>query len=220
MQPKLFAFFLSLLIITQTALCQDTTGYKHVSILLSPALIPLSPTQLAMQPGLQLRLHRWSLTAQIAFPLYKPADRYESMQYFRKSLELKRYFRRKRDWEEYLSAEVMYAKRNFTDSNGGTYFKGIYEDRFGYSRAKIHSPVFSGTIKAGAEFVVSKKIFIDAFLGLGVRTIYTRYSNVEGEARQPYGLLEISGPKSALRYDRTITKPHLACGFKVGLVLK
>lgn len=207
-----------LLVLYHNVSGQDTAR-KRLSALVSPALVPLSNTELALQPGLEARLGRWSLVAQLAFPLHKPTSQFASVRYLRKSIELKHYFKQRARQEEYLSAEALHAQRRFTDTNGGTFFKSPYNTRYGYSQAHINAPVFVFAIKAGMVFPVGKRFFIDGFAGLGVRTIYTRYSQVSGEAERPYGLIEISLPKSALRYDRTSTKPHMTCGFKLGYVL-
>ena len=198
---------------------QDSAKPKKIAVLLSPALVPMAPTKLALQPGMQVRLHKWSLTAQVAFPVQKPSPNFASTHYFRKSAELKRFFKQQKDLEEYLSAEVQYAERSFVDTNGGTYFKGRDEVRYRYSYAAIHSPIRVLMLKAGAEFPVYKRFFLDAFVGVGARTIYTRYSEVVNEEYAPWGWFELNGPKSAYRYDGTFSKPHIALGFKFGYIL-
>lgn len=210
---------LSLLLVTSSVWAQDTIPPKKIAVLLSPALIPIAPTKIALQPGVQLRLHKWSLTGQVAFPIQKPSPDFASTSYFRQSVELKRFFKQRKVWEEYLSAEVLYARRNFIDTNGGMYFKGLHEERYRYTRADIRSPIRVIVIKAGVEIPISKRLFVDAFVGIGARTISTTYSNVEGEELAPHQLFEIDGPKSAYRYADTRTLPHIAMGFKFGYTL-
>ena len=221
MQSK-FCLLVACLLCIGGARCQDTTRYKGFSVLLSPALVPAAPTAFALQAGVQFRLQRWSIAVQVATPVHKPSE-FSSVHYLRQSLELKRYFKKKPDWEEFLAAEVQYANRRFIDTDGGTYFKHdvVSDSRFSYSQARIQSPIFVAMVKVGATFVVNKKLFMDGFVRAGARTIYTKYMDVAGEAPQPYGWLEIfSGPKSAYRYNKTISKPHVAAGFRFGYVLQ
>jgi len=205
-----------LLLFSGRALSQDTMPPKRISVLLSPVPVPMAPTKLALQPGVQVRLRNWSLTAQVAFPVQKPSPLFANTRYFRQSGELKWFFKQRKDWQKYLSAEVLYAKRSFVDTSGGNYFKGPHEERYHYSRADIRSPILVMVVKAGAEIPITKRFFVDAFVGLGTRTIYTTYSHVEGEELNPYGLFQLDVWKSAYRYEGTFSKPHIAAGLKFG----
>lgn len=218
---KRICWFTLFVFVNSAVWCQDTTG-KKLALLLSPVLTPVPTVELGLQPGIEVYLRHWSLTAQVAFPLHKPHLIFTNVHYLRESLELKRFFNPEQAVHKYLAAEVLYAHRNFTDTNGGVYFKSKYKvgNRYSYSQAHINSPIFTGVIKAGVQLPLSKRLLGDAFVGLGVRTTYTTYSDVQSEESRPYGYLALSFPKSAYRFDKTISNPHISTGFKLGYLLK
>ncbi len=220
--PKPLAIFFLLLFSGRCLCAQDTAAQKRFSVLLSPALAPLSNIEFALQPGLQLRLGRFGLVAEMAFPLHLAQSFYTSRHYTRRGLEAKYYYKENSRAANYVSAQVQYASRRFADDDGGLYFKSTIrrDSRYRYQTARISSPLLVIAVKGGVEVPMGEAFFMDFFGAIGVRTAYTKYAAVTGEEAAPYGWFELSLPKSTIRFDQTISKLHVGGGFRVGYLFR
>lgn len=210
-------------------LCLITVGLVHsqphgvskkVALTISPVVLPLPQLPLSLQPGFQYSTSRWSIHAEATAPLYRARDQYNTVHYTRLALEGKRYLQPKSNENFYIAVQSSYAFRSLTDTNGGRFFRHDPLDRYSYTKANINSPVFIIAAKMGTETPVSNRLFFDFFVGPGVRIIYTTYSDVAEEARVPERWFSHIGPISSYRYNKTITRLHLATGLRLGYILK
>lgn len=204
--------------------CNVACSQRHdrpakFGVTLGPALLPLSNTELGLQSGIQYGGKQWSVNADYTLPLHKPHDEFAAVQYNRFGLQLKRYLKPENGVSFYVGLQTTYARRTFADTNGGRFFRRDAADRFTYSKAQIYSPIFTVSPMAGVEVLLGKRFFLDVALGVGVRAIFTEYSQVENEMPQDETLFGHVGPISAYRYDKTVTRLHLASGFRVGYIL-
>ena len=190
------------------------------AVTLGPALLPLSNVELGLQSGVQYVGKKWGVNADYTIPLHKPSDNFAAVHYTRLGLQAKRYLKPENGVSLYVSLQSTYALRNFTDTNGGRFFRRDAYDRFTYSKARIRSPIFTLSANVGVEVLLGKRFLLDVALGVGVRAIYTEYTQVENELPQDQALFGHVGPISAYRYDKTVTRLHLAPGFRAGYILK
>jgi hypothetical protein len=105
-----------------------------------------------------------------------------------------------------------------TDTNGNMFFSKTARQWLQFNRAAVSSPIFSAALKAGVEYAVTRRLFLEYFVGAGVRVISTSYSRLEG-------ISESGGPsmRSAIpqyRYESSSQKFHLTSGLRLGYVLK
>jgi hypothetical protein len=84
-----------------------------------------------------------------------------------------------------------------------------------YSSAIIHSPVLSFAPKIGAEINLGRTIFIDAFIGLGVRILFNNYDARNVTPSIAFHKKEW-GPDAAWRFDQTETRFHVPMGLRLG----
>jgi hypothetical protein len=76
---------------------------------------------------------------------------------------------------KYFSFQAGYIHRKFQANDSGWYWKSNDQDATGYSSAKIKAPIVFTVVKWGREVELRKNFFLDFFLGLGARYIYTTY---------------------------------------------
>jgi hypothetical protein len=189
-----------------------------LSVTLSPSLLPLAHTEIGLQPGLQFRGKRWGVGAAYTFALHKRRDEFVDIEYERWAVDLKRYRDTNGAERTYFGLQAMYARRNFIDTNGGRFFIKNSSERYNYNNAYINAPVLSVAAVFGAETRISKRFYLDVFSGIGLRRIYTSYSRVENITASSGWFWHV-GPLSAFRYNRTVTRLHLAGGLRFGFIV-
>jgi hypothetical protein len=192
---------------------RDSIKYKYGATI-TPTAFPYSA---GIQPGFQFRMGRKiNLISEAAFSSAKNNIKYDRINVLKVVSELK-YFRDKAFAGSYFSFQAGYISRKFISKDSGVYFKDTA--MVGYRSATIKSPVSFVAIKCGREINVHK-IFVDFFLGIGVRYVQTSY-NSQGpyQISHPRGvrdnIFELLG--QAWEQDRDYLKLHGTAGMRVGL---
>jgi hypothetical protein len=120
-------------------------------------------------------------------------------------------------FEKYVSLQVAFSIRNFSDNDSGSFKNNRYgDDTFLYSSALIKSPVLSFAIKTGREYEIGERFLIDFFTGIGTRTIFTKYEALgvrPATINEP--LFAFKG-NPAWRCNCTQTRFHFVTGIRVG----
>ena len=84
----------------------------------------------------------------------------------------------------------------------------------------INSPVFSSALKWGIELNAGRKIFFDAFIGAGLRFIFTDYKakNILVTSTEP-PKPNIFSFDDAWKYNYTLMRLHGTAGLRLGVRL-
>ncbi len=191
---------------------------RRFSVVVSPAL--LVPVTVAAQAGLQCRLSKRSaLLLEAAVPTFQPDNtEYESTRSLRTGFEFKYFFKEKAGAANYFSIQSNYLFRELINRNGGNYFTRT--ETFAYGDAHISSPVLSMAIKRGVEIAAGKRLYVDAFGGIGLRMIFTEYDAktalvTSSEPPRP----KVYDYDGAWRYNYTLTRLHATAGVRLGFRL-
>jgi hypothetical protein len=215
-------YYKCLLLCIFLSVCLYSSGQLGVqntlAVTFSPSLLPLANTEIGLQPGLQFRGKRWGIGAAYTFALHKRRDEFADIKYERWAVDLRRYNDTNGAERTYFGLQVMYARRMFSDTNGGRFFIKNPSDGYDYNSAYVNAPVLSAAAVFGLEARISKRFYLDVFSGIGLRRIHTSYSRVENITASA-GWFGHVGPLSAFRYNRTITRVHLAAGLRFGFIL-
>lgn len=197
-------------------MAQDSAS--RFAVLLSPALF--IPVSVAAQGGLQYKMSkRWSMLIEAAVPAFYPKNtEYEEIDYWRTGVEVKRLLKKTNASRTYFSLQGNYLFRKLVDKEQAFFYTKT--QTFSYQNAVISSPVLSAALKAGTELPAGKKTFVDAFIGLGLRFIFTEYKTEKA-------LLTSTEPRKqdflqfddAWLYNYTLTRLHLTAGLRFGLRL-
>ena len=220
----LLAFCIGL---TQCVLSQNNDIEKNVvsekyAVTLTPAFFPY--VTMGIQPGFQFKIgNRFALMNEIAIPVVISDNNlrgnYDKTQFFRVASELK-LFRAKSPEGRFSSIQFGFIKRRFEDIDSGWYHKGIDTVLTGYSNLVIKSPVFFCNLKIGGEVVEWKKVFMDFFIGVGIRITSTKYdadgAYIFGRWFPPTESFAWLVPGSSWQYNGTVIRPHLSLGFRIG----
>jgi hypothetical protein len=176
-----FALFLCLANRSQAQKKQPAT---IVSATFSLPVIPGPNFDIGIQPGIQLNFP-WQSVAWVTELAIKVAhpDKpdVQDHKYFRVKSELKYFTAEKpRKSPFFVAFEVAYARRSFTNLDGGYYFTSPKnkETAFYYDAAKIRSPIFTAAFKAGWDIFLSHRLRLDMSSGLGFRHINTSFSDL------------------------------------------
>ena len=218
--------FIACSCITQSLFSQNTGTERNVvpekyAVTLVPAFFPYD--KMGLQPGFQFRISdHFALMNEVAFPIVlspkHERDIYDETQFLRASTELK-FFRGKSPQGRFTSFQIGYGKRRFVNKDSGWYHGEGDSVLTGYSSLSIKSPVFFCDIKMGGEMFQWKKVFMDFFIGVGLRVMPTKY---EVEGAYPRGLWTppkeffLFGPDPAWEFNKTIIKPQVSFGFRIG----
>jgi hypothetical protein len=88
-----------------------------------------------------------------------------------------------------------------------------------YDKARINSPVMTGSLQFGIPFRVGNHFSIDAFMGLGMRQITTTYSAVQNPAKdialRPICKISIPVPDPAWYTNGTVKRFHANAGLRL-----
>lgn len=208
--------FLLLLLHAKTAMGQDTAS--GVSVVVSPALFV--PVTVAAQAGVYLPLgRRWRLLAEGAYPTFYPTNtEYEKLRYWRAGLEVRYVYGGRPAVRRYVAFQAAYLFRKLEDE--GQAFFYTRTQTFSYSNAVILSPVLAPALKLGVELAAGKRIFFDAFVGGGVRFIFTSYTTksplVTSLEPKKQTLVSID---DAWLYNYTLKRLHGTAGLRLGVRL-
>lgn len=220
----LFTFCLSLMqcVLSQDNSIEKNTVSEKYALTLTPAFFPYD--KMGLQPGFQFKVgNHIALMNEIAFPIVMASKyrggNYDKTEFLRVSSELK-FFREKSPEGRFSSLQLGYIKRSFIDDDSGWYHSNGDTIVTGYTDLRIKSPVFFCTIKMGGEMIQWKKVFMDFFIGLGIRFIPTKYnaagSYVKGPWSPPVDSFAWLVPGSSWQYNQTLVRPHLSLGFRIG----
>ena len=194
---------------------QDSIAqHKKISLTAAPVLLPFRT--IGIQPGVQIRLSdRWAIVAEFCYAAPpETRTKFDKIRIFRTSAEMKR-FLTKRGNIAYLSFQPSYSYRLLVKSDEGYFYQK--NDMAWYTHAEAHSPILSFSLKAGVEIKTEGNFYVDFYVGMGSRTIFTRY-----ETDNPkYAPLEyprhVMGPIPAYRYNYTFTRFHMPIGMRLGV---
>jgi hypothetical protein len=223
---KTVLLFVFCFCITQCVLSQNSKVQKNIvaekyAVTLMPAFFPYD--KMGLQPGFQFKIgNHFALMNEIAFPIviapkYQGGN-YDKTHFLRASSELK-FFRAKSPEGRFTSFQLGYIKRSFIDNDSGWYHHEEDTTLTGYSSLSIKSPVFFCALKMGGEMFQWKKVFMDFFIGIGIRIIPTKYdaegTYIRGRWNPPREFV-LFAPKPAWEYDKTSITPHFSLGFRIG----
>jgi hypothetical protein len=201
-------------------------GYKGItqssssrfSIVISPAIF--IPVTVAVQGGVQYNAsRRIKILAEAAVPIFYPENtQYEKIDYLRTGLEIKYVLKSDSFFTKYVSLQNNYLFRELTDVDQAFYYTKT--QTFSYTNAIIKSPVLSSAVKLGVELNAGKRFFVDAFIGAGVRFIFTEYQakTVLLTSTEPpkQNLLKFD---DAWKYNYTLIRLHATAGLRFGVRL-
>lgn len=216
------------------SLALQAQNNRHTSkwgVTLTPGILSIPVPNLGLMPGVEYKLSdRFYVLGDVALPIVSMySDSLADRSYFRFRTEA-RYmfnaFQRRRGligyfpdthYNNYIGIQLSYSHRRFHDINGGKYFKQKDNDSAAieFDHARIKSPVFTASLQAGAIYELSSNFCIDLFMGVGFRTVNTRYSDVTNPHDAIYhrGRHEIF--PSAYLYPWTVIRPHFNGGIRL-----
>lgn len=200
----LFCFFISLYGSAQKK-------EKKLAVTAIPAVLH----RVVFQPGFQYTFNNWAVLGEVA---YVSAERmgFDGGHWLRTQLELKRFWN-KDDVRFYCSFQTAFSARRFVDADSGFYFtQGMLDTGAVYSSAVIHSPVLSLAPKIGMETSLGKTVFLDAFIGFGVRILFNRYDARGVTPTRTFHKREW-GPDAGWTYNQAVTRFHLPVGLRLGV---
>ena len=166
------------------------------------------------QPGFQFGIgSRSALITEIGFPLSGANNNnFDKVRFLRITSEVKLY-RQRFAAGRFFSFQLGYLKRSFQDKDSGSFHNIGDTIETGYSSLKIKSPVFFGLVKLGREVVEWNKLFMDCFVGAGVRISPTKYETNGDYIRGPYFTPKDNMgafiPIPSWKYNKTTIRPHL-----------
>lgn len=185
---------------------------KKFAVTAAPALFS---NHVVFQPGFQYTFNDWAVLGEVAYISAKKMN-FDGGHWLRTQLELKR-FLNKSEVRFYCSFQTAFGSRRFVDADSGFYFTHHLLDTGNkYSSAVIHSPILSFAPKIGFETSLFKPVFLDAFVGCGVRILFNRYDARGVTSTTAFHKREW-GPDAAWRYDETVATFHLPMGLRLGV---
>jgi len=175
---KLVKFFFVLLL----AFVFMFSGYaqREVKLFLSPATAMCPNFSPAIQPGIEWKAdNHFGLLGEFAVPYnaYKDSNALHP-KFLRSRIGLRYHFNGYNPF--YVGMSFAYTKRSFDNLKSGSFNQLGEPDsvRYNFKSAHINSPFSSITIDAGFTGILYKKIGIELFGGLGLRTTNTSYSSL------------------------------------------
>ncbi len=193
------------------------------AISFTPALLTTSRIHYGLQAGVEYKIKsRLSLLTELA--IKTGADKDSSSRnthYFRIKPEL-RYLLSQREsiLQPYAGIQFSYASRKWDNTSGGSYFtsKANADSSVSFDRAKISSPVLASSVQLGTLINMGPDFCLDLFMGMGVRVIDTKYSEVENPAKDRYfrSICKIMfSPDPAYWINGTVTRFHMNLGLRL-----
>jgi hypothetical protein len=216
---KFLPAFIWFFIFSSSTYCQTDKW----AVTFTPCYILSSPVPLyGIQPGAEYRINsRFSLLTEITFTVEKQKEsKYSNSEYWRVKPELRYHFLNQSSLRgNYVGFQFSYTHRRWDNLSSNVYYhKTEYEDSCtGYKSATISSPIFTASIQTGYLVAISDRFTLDIFYGIGLRKIFTDYSNVENALKQDNYFRTCSPIHvvAAYRYDHTISRFHLNGGLRL-----
>jgi hypothetical protein len=214
---KRFFFFIIIAIISVKAQSQ------HWMMTYTPAIVQCPEWRIGLQPGFGYRFNsHWETFMECALPVSQTQDSFTiSNKYFRIKQEL-RYFLSSSNsaLKGYVGIQLLYVNRSWKRNGSGSYFEGKNHNDsvMNFSSANIHSPVFAASVQSGAVLMCSNHFALDGFIGMGVRVINTRYTNVVDPLKAEYVTPKCGNPFSppaAYTYSGIISRFQLNLGLRL-----
>jgi hypothetical protein len=214
-------FYISIIFIL---ICSDLLQAQNKwAVSYTPTAIVLSPRiSYGIQPGVEYKVNqRFIILTEITFNANRDKDSsFTDPKYFRIKPELRYKLEKHGRWlGNYLGLQLSYSHRKWNDLSGGSYFlkTGFEDSAISYQQATISSPVLTASLLLGSIIKTGDHFSIDFFFGMGARTIFTNYSNVQNPTKQ-YRQRPKCGPlfglPAAYTIDRTITRFHMNSGVR------
>jgi hypothetical protein len=216
-KKTLLLFFLAALMGNLAA--QD----HHWSASFTPAIILTNSPHYGIQAGLGYTIsNKLEILTEFALSAGSKDPTTGNEKYFRVKPELRYLWMGIKDSRYYTGIQLSYSFRKWEDTAGGIYFENrFYEDTVtGYNSAIVKSPVFTLSPQFGRLVRINDKMFIDLFLGLGIRVIHTSYSDADITGKQPYWRPVdkiLLTPDPAHWVNGTVVRPHFNTGFRLFL---
>ncbi|HET6994019.1 MAG TPA: DUF3575 domain-containing protein [Chitinophagaceae bacterium] len=192
------------------------------SITFTPAIVQAPYLCYGIQPGVEYRFNeRFSLLTEFAFTTSKSKDLfYSNNKFFRVKPELRYTLRDSDDGlRAYTGFQVSYSYRGWQDNSGGMYYeKKMYADSVvAFDKAHINSSILTWSVQLGTPFSFGNHLGMDIFMGLGMRFIFTNYSDVQNgvkDARARRICTAFPVPDPAFNVDGTVTRFHSNFGIR------
>ena len=212
------------LVLTFIIICSKAFSQKESwSITYTPAIIELTNIRYGLQLGGAYNINsKLQLLTEFTIATEKPNDiTITNTRYFRIKPEL-RYFvvESNSPIRGYVGLQTSFASRSFNKSSSGSFKEKSFssDSVISYSSAKINSPIASLTIQTGAVLKISNHFYIDGFIGMGARSVFTNYSSVTNAQKE---LAQIPKCRIMIRPDPawwvngTITRLQLNSGLRL-----
>lgn len=187
----------------------------------SPAFVQSPGLHFAIQPGIEYKFNdRWSLLTEIAVPIGKNYSlNYSYSKYFRIKPELRYYLSKpEKKIRPYVGFQVSYTFRNWQSHGGSFLEKGVYPNNvIGYDIANIKSPIITLSLELGARIKLTRHLDMDVFIGLGSRTVFTNYFDVQNAINYPYTspvCTVFHAPNAAYLVNGTVNRLNLNFGIR------
>ena len=153
------------------------------AISFTAAIIPLTDNgQLGIQPGMAYHFNNhFLLLTEVTFQTGKNNNSDPSFldkKYMRIKPEMRYFFSKTKGFGDYIGLQFSYSTRSFTSKSGYYYDHWPGDSIISYDQARINSPIMTASIQAGGMASISRSFMLDGFIGAGIRSINTAYSDV------------------------------------------
>lgn len=187
------------------------TKEKRLAVTAVPTLFS---NHIVFQPGLQYTFNNWAVLGEVGYMSAKKMD-FDRGYWLRTQIEIKR-FLSSGDARLYCSFQTGFSARRFVDADSGSYLTDHLLDTGAvYQSAVIYSPDLSFAPKIGLETALGKALFLDAFVGLGVRILFNHY-DATGTIPSTLPHKKEWGPDAAWEYNQTVSRFHIPVGLRLG----
>jgi len=190
------------------------------SISFSPAIVQSPDLHYAFQPGVAYEFNdRFSLLTEFAFVANNKSAYYSDGRYFRIKPELRyNLSESKRGLRAYMGFQASYSFRSWQDHGGCYHENNRYSDTvISFDGAKVNSPILTWSFQFGTPFSLTRRLDMDIFLGLGMRMIFTNYTDVQNAVKDPYfrpSCKIFPAPDAAYFVDGTVMRFHSNFGIR------
>ena len=120
----------------------------------------------------------------------------------------------------YLGLQVAYAHRSWVNPNSGVFNEGSFssDSVVRYASANVRSPFLSFTTQFGGVLKLRNRISLDGFIGLGVKSVFTSYSNIKNPEKAlavPVKCRIMFRPDPAWWVNGTLTRFQFNTGIRI-----
>ena len=211
-------FFCALLLSFKAMKAQESKW----SVSFSPAIVESPALHFGFQPGVEFSFNeRLSLLTDVAFAFKSKNPAFSNSRYLRVKPELRYVLNKGTASVHYFTGlQLAYSYRKWDDLSGGSYFnKRMWADTaIGYSSATINSAILSASLQFGASITLSDHFSLDLYSGLGIRMIFTKYSNVENAVKDLYirpSCIIFPSPTAAYVVNGRVQRLHANTGLRL-----